>query len=244
MPDTKDYVEMQENFYKPLASQWQPELPNRNHVVGWFEEHSAWPGYNHLFEGIDTQDMVALDFGCGPGRGIVLYWDKFKRVDGVDLMQENLDNARRWVSHNNLDVSSINLYKCNGSDLNDIPSNQYDFIYSMICMQHICVWDIRYSYLKEFFRVLTPGGYVSIQMGFGRRPQFKNKGYYENFYEARKTNGDDLGEWDVTVEDPKQLEKDLKDIGYQDFTYVIDKPFLGEQDTFPEWIYFRARKPL
>ena len=36
--DKANYVEMQKNFYQPLASQWRPELPHRNHVVGWFEE--------------------------------------------------------------------------------------------------------------------------------------------------------------------------------------------------------------
>ena len=188
--------------------------------------------------------MVALDFGCGPGRGIVKYWNRFKRVDGVDLMDENLRSARWWIQYNNLDDGSVNLYKCNGTDLSAIPSEQYDFIYSMICMQHICVYDIRLNYLKEFYRVLKPGGYVAIQMGYGRRPQFKNKGYYENFYEAKKTNGDDLGEWDVTIEDPTQVEKDLTSVGFGNFTYVIDRPFLGDADTFPKWIYWRARKPL
>ena len=161
--DKNDYVEMQKTFYKPLASQWRPELPHRNHVVGWFEEHSAWPGYEHLFANVDTKDMVALDFGCGPGRGIVKYWNRFKRVDGVDLMDENLRSARWWIQYNNLDDGSVNLYKCNGTDLSAIPSEQYDFIYSMICMQHICVYDIRLNYLKEFYRVLKPGGIYSFE---------------------------------------------------------------------------------
>lgn len=237
-----EYIEMQTHFYEPLAEQWRPELPHRNHVVGWFEEHNAWPGYEHLFAGIDTKDMIALDFGCGPGRGIVKYWNRFKRVDGTDLVQKNLDNAKWWMRYNRLDESSVNLYKCNGYNLENIPSDSYDFIFSMICFQHICSYEIRLSYLREFARVLKPGGYVAMQMGYGKRLGSLTRDYKDNFFDSSFTNGDGNGAGDVSVTNLSDLESDLNSVGLSNFTYVIDEPFLGEHDTHPKWIYFRAQK--
>lgn len=233
---------MQKKFYKPLADQWDTDRHNRNHVVGWFEEHNNWSGYEYLFTELDTSKMIALDFGCGPGRNIVKYWNRFARIDGVDIMEVNIINAKRWVDYSNLDSNSINLYTCNGYDLSDIPDLQYDMIFSTICMQHICVHEVRYNYFKEFYRVLKPNGYISIQMGYGRKPNSKCKDYYDNCYDAKKTNGDDDGEWDVTIESPDQIATDLYEIGFTNFEYIILPPFLGDRDFHEKFIIFRARK--
>jgi ubiquinone/menaquinone biosynthesis C-methylase UbiE len=186
--------------------------------------------------------MVALDFGCGPGRNIIKYWDRFKRIDGVDIMPENLKNAKRWVEHNGKDGNSINLYECNGYDLSNIPDQQYDMVFSTICMQHICSYDIRLNYIKEFNRVLKSGGIVSIQMGYGRKPGSKCVDYYENKFDASQTNGDGDGAGDVTIEDPLQIYTDLTENGFTDFLHVILPPFLGDRDYHQNFIIFRATK--
>src|SRR3954469_16590240 len=87
------------------------------------------------------------------------------RIDDVDIAARNLENAKLWLAQHK--VENSNLYLCNGLDLSAIDDNQYDLIISTICLQHICVHDIRLNYFKEFFRVLKPGGRVSLQMGYG-----------------------------------------------------------------------------
>lgn len=179
--------------------------------------------------------MKALDFATGPGRNIVKYANIFQSIDGVDIAQKNLDNARSWIGHNNLDISKHKLILCNGVDLSDISDNTYDVVFSTIAFQHICVYDIRYKYLTEIHRVLKNGGYITFQMGYGT-PSKKTVGYYVNNYNALGTNR----ECDVAVSTPDEIKKDLESIGFENFQYKICK--VGPGDWHPNWIYFNAQR--
>ena len=234
------YRKMQETLYERRASRWGVHSKAaKDEVVGCFDKHNGWNDYDvYLFKGVeDCSNKVALDFGCGPGRNIVKFWNKFKRIDGTDIAQNNLDKARVWIKHNGKSDEGVNLYKCSGVDLSEIPDNSYDVVFSTICMQHICCHSIRVNYLKEFFRVLKPGGSICIQMGYGpKTPRVNSYDYYTDFYDAPSTNGTH----DTRVESPDQLKSDLEPIGYEKFEYDI-RP-VGPEDGHPNWIYFRARK--
>jgi ubiquinone/menaquinone biosynthesis C-methylase UbiE len=181
------YTEMQKKVYEEVATEWSPD--NRDPVVGSFDKHNAWKDYDDfLFKNIDTSDKFALDFGCGPGRNIVKFANRFKKIDGVDISENNIKNAKIWIEKNNISIPD--LYVNNGVDLSCIPeNNKYDIIFSTICMQHICVYDIRYSLFQEFYRLLKNGGSICIQMGFGSRVNVSS-GYYENNYDALGTNSE------------------------------------------------------
>ena len=227
---------MQKNAYAHAASQWS--LSNRDPVVGTFDAHNAWPDYELLFTGMtDLAQKTGLDFGCGPGRNLVTFGQRFQRLDGVDLSETNLVNAKRWLVANGRDASSSTLYLCNGIDLAGIPSASYDVVMSTICFQHICVYEIRYGYLREFFRVLKPGGVLTIQMGYGS-PSPMTVDYYANKYDATATNRG----CDTEVKHTSQLEGDLTSLGFTDFTYVLRPP--GPGDCHPNWIFFQATKPV
>jgi ubiquinone/menaquinone biosynthesis C-methylase UbiE len=226
------YSKMQKNQYDHEAKQWS--LSNRDPVVGVFDHHNNWKDYDDfLFKNIDTKNKIALDFGCGPGRNIVKFNDRFKQIDGVDISDFNLKNVKVWCENNNKSVP--NLYHNNGTDLSIIPSELYDIVFSTIVMQHICVYEIRFNLFKEYFRVLKNNGYICFQMGFGNsHPNSVN--YYDNFYDANGTNS----ACDVRVEDPGQLKSDLEKIGFIDFDYDI-RP-VGPGDRHTNWIFFRAKK--
>jgi ubiquinone/menaquinone biosynthesis C-methylase UbiE len=235
------YTQMQQSQYDAEASIWS--ISNPNPVVGSFHEHNQWKDYNdYLFKDIaNTKDRVALDFGCGPGRNIVKFWNQFQRIDGVDISSTNLENAKKYLEHNQMDSNSIHLFHCNGKDLSCIEKDEsYDIIFSTICLQHICVHEIRLNYFKEFFRLLKKsGGTLCIQMGFGPKTARKNSvGYFENYYDAHGTNG----HCDTRVEDAeKELKYDLEKIGFIDFRYHV-RP-TGPGDGHPNWIFFQAKKP-
>jgi ubiquinone/menaquinone biosynthesis C-methylase UbiE len=163
---------------------------------------------------------------------LVRYRDTFKRLDGVDISSVNIEKANGYTSNNGV---QCNLYVNNGVDLSIIESDIYDFVMSVIAMQHICVYDIRYSIMKDMYRVLKPGGAIAIQMGYGS-PSPMTVGYYENYYDAQGTNRT----CDVCIETPEQLEKDLLEIGYKNFQYIIGP--VGPGDVHPNWIYFNAYK--
>ena len=221
------YTKMQLNEYNGDASQWSES--NRNPVVGSFDSHNLWADYENLFKRLDNQsELIGLDFACGPGRNIVRYKDRFKRLDGVDISPINIEKAKSYTSSRGIES---NLYTSSGVDIDVVPSDTYDFVMSTIALQHICVHDIRYSIMKDIHRVLKDGGLFTAQMGYGS-PSPQTVGYYENFYDATGTNR----KCDVCIESPKQLEKDLLEIGFKDFQYTIGP--VGPGDIHPNWIYF------
>jgi ubiquinone/menaquinone biosynthesis C-methylase UbiE len=231
------YSAMQYNMYINLANRWS--IDNRDPVVGTFDAHNDWKDYDdYLFRDLptDTTNLVALDFGCGPARNLVKYGNKFQIYDGVDICEVNLENGKKWILHNDMDLSKHRLYKCNGTDLSSIGTDTYDIITSTIALQHICVHEIRFNYFKEFFRILKSGGMITLQMGYGYKYYGENVGYYENKYDATATNG----LCDTRVDDPTQLEDDLKKVGFTDFKYYI-RP-VGPGDCHANWIFFSARK--
>lgn len=226
------YTKMQKNAYNSMASQWTEN--DRNPVVGTFDKHNKWKEYENLFLNLKNQsELIGLDWACGPGRNIVKYKGRFKRIDGVDISPVIIEKAKGYLKNNG--ITDSNLYVSNGVDLDIIQSNTYDFAMSTIAFQHICVYDIRFSILSDIYRILKPAGMITFQMGFGS-PSPRTVGYYENFYEATGTNR----ACDVCVESPDQIKNDLVKIGFTDFKYVIGN--VGPGDNHPNWIYFSAVK--
>jgi SAM-dependent methyltransferase len=225
------YTLMQQQQYDSDAANWS--IDNRDPVVGSFDAHNNHKDYDLLFEGLETKDKLALDFGCGPGRNIVKFNGLFKQIDGVDISEKNLENANLWLKHNNIDTP-CDLFKCNGVDLN-IVYKTYDVIFSTICMQHICVHEIRLNYFKEFYRLLNKDGIISIQMGYGNAHP-RTVDYFANHYDALATNSG----CDTRIERVEDLENDLVSIGFKNFSYQI-RP-VGPGDAHSNWIFFRAQK--
>ncbi len=230
-PDNK-YTNMQLSSYEYFAKKW--DLNNRDPVVGSYDAHNDFPYYSLLFEGIENKKQKkVLDFACGPGRNIVKYSSDFERVDGVDISPTNIANAKLNLIHNN--ISNSTLYVNDGVQLNTVPSEEYDIVMSTIALQHICVYEIRYKIFQDIYRVLKNGGCLTAQMGYGS-PVPRAVDYYANFYEAKGTNG----ACDVCVENYQQLQKDLQEIGFVNFTYTITPT--GPGDKHPNWIFFRCFK--
>ena len=231
------YAYMQKLFYNRLAEASDySSATMKDRVVGSYEAHDAWKDYDeYLMKYVDVsfKDKYALDFGCGPGRNIIKYHDRFERLDGVDISEKNIKNAKEQLAR--FHVANSKLFVNNGRDLRDIPSAAYEFVMSTICLQHICVYSTRYNLLKEFFRVLKPGGRVSIQMGYGKNAP-NSVPYAEDNVNALTTNRG----CDTRVENPEQIQNDLARIGFQEFEYWV-RP-TGPRDTHPNWIFFTAKK--
>ncbi len=101
----------------------------------------------------------ALDFGCGVGRLTAALAHHFKHVDGVDIAPSMVAEARRRFG----DDSQMAFHLVEDDSLSMFPTGTFDFIYTAHVLQHM---EPRYSerYVREFVRVLAPGGVAVIQM--------------------------------------------------------------------------------
>lgn len=226
------YSKMQRAFYTRLVNQGNIGV---DALVGNIYRHNTHKDFyeKYLFEGLDTIDKIALDFGTGPGRNILLFQDRFKQIDGVDF-PEVIEMAKTRLKG----INTI-LYKTFGENLQEpdcIPDNVYDIVFSTLVLRHICVYDIRYKYLQEFFRVLKSGGVITHEMGFDSEYKL-GVSYYENMYHATQTNG----YADTLVEKEEYIINDLEKIGYTNIqTKITDAPW---PHGHKRWIWFRGTKP-
>jgi SAM-dependent methyltransferase len=111
----------------------------------------------------------ALDFGCGVGRLSQALAEHVDQVVGVDISPTMLEKARE------LDRSGGRCsYLLNeASDLGVIDSGSVDVVYSSLVLQHMPPEFAR-GYLREFARVLAPGGVAAFQVA--SRPTMSLKG--------------------------------------------------------------------
>jgi SAM-dependent methyltransferase len=109
--------------------------------------------------GIELDRRSALDFGCGVGRLTQALAKRFDVVWGVDIAASMIDLAERFNRY-----PSRCHYRLNTrADLKMFESGSLGFVYSNLVLQHL---EPRYqrAYLKEFIRVLAPGGILLFQL--------------------------------------------------------------------------------
>lgn len=96
-------------------------------------------------------DGAALDFGCGIGRLTQALARRFTSCIGIDISQHMIEKAR---AHNH----SSNCSYVIGSGLTlPFADSRFTFVYSNIVLQHMAP-EYAQAYLREFVRVLIPGG--------------------------------------------------------------------------------------
>jgi ubiquinone/menaquinone biosynthesis C-methylase UbiE len=229
------YLNMQKNYYDTSAKQWSIEW--KDPVVGSYETHNRWPHWEKLlFRDIDTSKMIALEYGCGPGRNLIKFNKLFARIDGVDISREVLNKAKLNLRSQSLYNDETRLIHCVGDEIPG-PGDQYDFVFSTICLQHIACYSIRFNIFKEIYRVLKPGGILSFQMGFGKRPATTSCDYYADSIKAEHTNG----KYDVRISNETPLKDDLTDkLNFKKYESIIVD---SNKDNHENWIFVMVRKP-
>jgi 2-polyprenyl-3-methyl-5-hydroxy-6-metoxy-1,4-benzoquinol methylase len=100
----------------------------------------------------------ALDFGCAVGRLTQALADHFQAVVGVDIAVSMVEGARKFNTHGDRVTYLANT----APDLAVFESESFDFVYSNKVLQHIPPQH-QLGYIREFVRVLRPGGIAVFQ---------------------------------------------------------------------------------
>jgi ubiquinone/menaquinone biosynthesis C-methylase UbiE len=100
----------------------------------------------------------ALDFGCGVGRLTQALATYFDEAHGIDISPSMIEHANGFNPFGPKCIFHVNSQ----DNLHLFESNYFDFIYSVIVLQHI---KPKYSikYIEEFMRILKPGGVCVFQ---------------------------------------------------------------------------------
>ena len=127
----------------------------------------------------------ALDFGCGVGRLTQALAARFDAVEGVDISASMLRHAEKFNRFPDRVKYHLNVRP----DLGTFPTGQYDFICSLIALQHTPPRFQR-GYLADFLRLLKPGGCAYFQTIHARGWRQLVPDWGADFIRKRRSGGE------------------------------------------------------
>ncbi len=110
-------------------------------------KHTIWPLIQH------ADFSCVLDLAAGHGRNSAMLEAVADRIIIVDITQENIDYCRKRFQGDD----RFTFIKNDGLSLNGVADASVSLVYSFDSMVHFDS-DVMREYLKEFRRVLKPGG--------------------------------------------------------------------------------------
>ena len=146
----------------------------------------------------------------------------FDKVVGVDIATNNLKHAETYLTENGIEREKYDVFLVDGMSCNIDIDYKFDFAYSTLCLQHICVHETRQNIVKDICSMLKDGGQACFQMGMGAKRQVweDNALWLDNAYDAGGTNGSE----DVFIPDESYfpvIEQDFNNAGYKDVIFEI-----------------------
>lgn len=120
--------------------------------------------------GADPRGGTCVEVGCGSGRMTPLLAARFDRVIALDVSQAMLDRTRAAVG----DAANVELVLGSGERLDGAADGVADTLVCYLVLQHLPRRELVLEYLREFARVLAPGGEAFVQapvLDSGLRPR-------------------------------------------------------------------------
>lgn len=105
----------------------------------------------------DVNGLYGIDIGCGEGYNTRLLAGKGAVVEGIDISEKFIDEAKYFESQHPLKIN----YKT--SSALELPFNNdtFDFAVSFMCFMDIPETELAF---KEAFRVIKPGGFLQFSI--------------------------------------------------------------------------------
>lgn len=124
---------------------------------GWDEQAFFATGKRDVAALLDLTGARAagrcLDFGCGVGRLTLPFAAHFREVVGVDISPSMIARAERYRG----DAHNVTYFLNQSRHLRQFPDARFEFINASIVLQHMEP-GLALGYLREFARLLSPGG--------------------------------------------------------------------------------------
>jgi len=135
---------------KSIGADWKggPYYERAEHAIDLYWEALIWP----LIKDCDLSCVI--DLAAGHGRNTEILRRYAERVYVVDINEENI----AYMMERFAGDTRIVYIQNDGVRLAAIPDNEATLVYSFDSMVHFDS-DVVRAYLKEFYRVLRPGGY-------------------------------------------------------------------------------------
>ncbi len=159
-------ADFSETFYRDHARRYAAVSHNFIQSVYTDMSHPALTGDTALMDRL--QELVpagsrGLDAGCGAGaRDVFFYWQKGYDIQGVDAVEENIQEARRLHPEiaNRVSVTDLRQPLVH-------PDLSFDFILCNAVIQHIAPDTALGVTLPEFARLLKAGGVLQLMFKTG-----------------------------------------------------------------------------
>jgi SAM-dependent methyltransferase len=103
-----------------------------------------------------------LDIGCGIGRVLKPLAKHFHALVGIDVSPTMIAQSKAWLS----EFPNVTTFETSGMDLREFQDQSFNLVYSYVAFQHM-PRPVLEQYLAEINRVLTPDGYLALQLPIG-----------------------------------------------------------------------------
>lgn len=137
---------------------WENASDSLEHFL-W--RNSQYPGYIDLMPVSEADDLIVMDYGCGPGNDLVGFaeYSKPLRLIGADVSPTALSVAKHRLSLHAMPVEFIQLDE--DSNIIPLPDDCIDLVHSSGVLHHVKSLNLA---LKEIHRVLKSGGCFQVMI--------------------------------------------------------------------------------
>jgi ubiquinone/menaquinone biosynthesis C-methylase UbiE len=141
----------------------------------------------------------ALEIGCGVGRLMYPMASVFNEVLGIDISEGMVRLSKDYLAK----LKNVLTILCDGETF-PVQSNSMQFVYSVICFQHIPYKRMIQTYLKETHRVLQIDGVARIQTHKGTGTGAFNE-WVGHFYPSIDSFADEFTNAGLTVVEKDEI---------------------------------------
>ena len=123
-------------------------------------EINEWwlPDFQDTLQGRTLSELKVFEFGCGIGRMTNHLAEHFGEIWAADVSGEMIAQGRERFAH----LPHIHWVEIDGVELNNIPDNYFDLIFSLYVFQHVPSKEAVAQAITSAYRKLKPGGFLKV----------------------------------------------------------------------------------